>query len=288
MDQHTQQALLQFQQTELTESLIYDRLAALEKNPDNAAVLRRIAREEARHHDIIGRVTGRCALPDKSKIWRYTLLARLLGLTFAVKLMEGGESHASAAYRAFGDYPAVQQLAEEEDKHENELIALINEERLNYIGSVVLGLSDALVEFTGALAGFTFALQNPRLVALTGAITGIAAALSMASSEYLSSKTEKAEGKHPFKAAVYTGGAYILTVTLLVAPYAVLNNVFAALGLMLCFALCVIAAFTYYYSVAKGESFKKRFLEMAGLSFGVAAVSFLIGYLLQTWTGIQA
>ena len=168
MDQHTQQALLQFQQTELTESLIYDRLAALEKNPDNAAVLRRIAREEARHHDIIGRVTGQCALPDKSKIWRYTLLARLLGLTFAVKLMEGGESHASAAYRAFGDYPAVQQLAEEEDKHENELIALINEERLNYIGSVVLGLSDALVEFTGALAGFTFALQNPRLVALAG------------------------------------------------------------------------------------------------------------------------
>ena len=40
MDEHTKQALLQFQQTELTESLIYDRLAALEKNPDNAAVSR--------------------------------------------------------------------------------------------------------------------------------------------------------------------------------------------------------------------------------------------------------
>ncbi len=288
MNEHTQQALLKFQQTEQTESVIYQNLAGLEKNPDNAAVLRRIAQEETRHYEIISQTTGVHTRPQKSKIWFYTLLARTLGLTFAVKLMESGENHAAAAYRTFGAYPAVQKLAEEEDQHENELISLINEERLNYIGSVVLGLSDALVEFTGALAGFTFALQSPKLVALTGAITGIAAALSMASSEYLSSKTEKAEGKHPLKAAVYTGGAYILTVGLLVAPYACLSNVFAALGLMLFFALCVIAAFTYYYAVAKTESFKKRFLEMAALSFGVAAVSFLIGYLLQAWTGIQA
>ena len=50
------------------------------------------------------------------------------------------------------------------------------------MGSVVLGLNDELVEFTGALAGFTLALSDHRLIALTGSITGIAAALSMASS----------------------------------------------------------------------------------------------------------
>lgn len=288
MDEKTRKILLKFQQTELTESIIYHKLARREKDPANADVLDRIGREESLHHQIISEVTGQCALPDRFKIFRYLLLARLLGVTFAVKLMEQGESHAAAAYRAYGLYPAVQKLAEEEDAHEAALIALINEERLNYMGSVVLGLSDALVEFTGALAGFTFALQNPRLVALTGAITGIAAALSMASSEYLSSKTEKAQGKHPLKAAVYTGGAYILTVALLVAPYAILNNVFAALALMLGLALCVIAGFTFYYAVAKDEHFKHRFLEMAGLSFGVAAVSFLIGYLLQALTGVQA
>lgn len=288
MDQQTRQALLKFQQTELTESIIYHQLSRREKNPQNAQVLERIALEEARHHDIIGEITGECALPDRFKIFWFTLLARVLGLTFAVKLMEGNEGHAAAQYRTYGAYPTVQKLAEEEDAHEAALIDLLNEERLNYMGSVVLGLSDALVEFTGALAGFTFALQNPRLVALTGAITGIAAALSMASSEYLSSKTEKADGKRPLKAAVYTGGAYILTVALLVAPYALLDNVFVALGLMLCFALLVIASFSFYYSVAKGESFKHRFVEMAALSFGVAAVSFFIGYLLQAWTGIQA
>ena len=288
MDSKTRNELLQFQQNELTESIIYNRLAAYEKNPDNAQILRGIAAEEARHHDIIAQRTGQNATPCRWKIYWYLFLARTLGLTFAVRLMEGNEGQAAATYFTYTDQPEIQQLSMEEEKHEHTLLSLINEERLQYMGSVVLGLSDALVEFTGALAGFTFALQNPRLVALTGAITGIAAALSMASSEYLSSKTEKAAGKHPFKAAVYTGGAYVLTVALLVAPYALLNNVFIALALMLVLALCVIAGFTFYYSVAKGEKFKGRFLEMAGLSFGVATVSFLIGYALQAWTGIQA
>ena len=40
-------------------------------------------------------------------------------------------------------------------------------------------------------------------------ITGIAAALSMAASEYLSTKTENNE-KNPFLASIYTGIAYII------------------------------------------------------------------------------
>ena len=155
------------------------------------------------------------------------------------------------------------------------------------MGSVVLGLNDALVEFTGALAGFTLALSDSRLIALTGSITGIAAALSMASSEYLSTKSEGGETKHPIKAAIYTGIAYIITVVALVAPL-LIENVLIALGVMLAMALVIIALFNYYYSVARGESFRKRFTEMAVLSFSVAGISFLIGYALKTFTGIDA
>ena len=288
MTQKIPAALLHFQKNELTESVIDHRLALCEKNPKNAELLEKISQEEAKHHDIIAQVTGERSTPCKLKVWIYCLLARIFGITFAIKLMEGNEGHAAATYRTYEAYPTVQKLAEDEDAHEAALINMINEERLNYMGSVVLGLSDALVEFTGALAGFTFALQNPKLVALTGAITGIAAALSMGSSEYLSSKAEKADGKHPVKAAVYTAGAYILTVALLVAPYAILDNIFLALGLMLALALCVIASFSFYYAVAKSENFKHRFLEMACLSFSVAAVSFFIGFLLQKFTGIEA
>lgn len=57
---------------------------------------------------------------------------------------------------------------------------------------------------------------------------------------------------------------------------------------MLTMALIIIALFNYYYSVARGESFRKRFTEMAVLSFSVAGISFLIGYALKTFTGIDA
>ena len=47
---------------------------------------------------------------------------------------------------------------------------------LKYVASIVLGVSDALVELTGAMSGIAFALQANRLVALTGLVTGVAAA----------------------------------------------------------------------------------------------------------------
>ncbi len=123
--------------------------------------------------------------------------------------------------------PAAKQVMDDEDAHEQQILALLDEEHLRYTGSMVLGLNDALVELTGALAGFTLALQDTRLIALTGSITGIAAALSMAASEYLSTKAE-GMGKDPLKAALYTGIAYILTVLLLIAPYLLFANYYLA------------------------------------------------------------
>jgi VIT1/CCC1 family predicted Fe2+/Mn2+ transporter len=163
---------------------------------------------------------------------------------------------------------------------------MLDEERLQYASSMVLGLSDALVELTGALAGLTLALQNVQLIALTGLITGVAAALSMASSEYLSTRAEKSD-KKPGKAALYTGLAYIITVTLLILPYLLLDNVFICLAIVLVTAILIIAGFNYYISVAKGESFKKRFAEMAGLSLGVATLSFIISYFIRLWLGVD-
>ena len=107
--------------------------------------------------------------------------------------MESSEENAHHDYAKYTDYPDLRQLANEEEVHEQKLIGLISEERLEYMGSVVLGLNDALVEFTGALAGFTLALSDSRLIALTGSITGIAAALSMASSRNISRPNRKEE-----------------------------------------------------------------------------------------------
>ena len=133
----------------------------------------------------------------------------------------------------------------------------------------------------------TLALRDAKLIALTGSVTGIAAALSMAASSYLSTKSEETT-KNPLKASVYTGVAYILTVLVLIFPYLVLANYFVSLACTLVAAIGIIAAFNYYISVARGEPFKSRFLEMAGLSLSVAAFSFLVGFVMRTLFGVDA
>ena len=278
---------IRFQRNEYTESIVYDRLASIEKNTSNSKVLRMISAEEKAHYYTLKKYTNTEVKPNRWRIAKYYWLARILGITFAIKLMESSENSAHQEYARYTECEDLQRLSREEEIHEEKLIGLINEERLEYMGSVVLGLNDALVEFTGALAGFTLALSDHKLIALTGSITGIAAALSMASSEYLSTKSEGDKSKHPAKAAIYTGIAYIITVVALVTPFILISNVLIALGVMLAMALIIIALFNYYYSVARGESFRKRFMEIAVLSFSVAGISFLIGYALKTFTGID-
>ena len=279
--------MLPLQRDEITSSIIYKKLSEREKNPENCSILMRISADEMRHYNSLRNFTQKDVTPDRWKIFIYMCLVRLLGITFVIRQMELGEKDLSQVYAQYAGMEQFVEMARDEEVHEEKLIGMINEERLEYMGSVVLGLNDALVEFTGALAGFTLALSDSKLIALTGSITGIAAALSMASSEYLSTKSDKAPGKHPVKAAVYTGIAYIFTVVALVAPFILLSNSIMALCIMLIMALLIIAFFNYYYSVARCESFKRRFTEMAVLSFSVAGISFLIGYLLKTLTGVE-
>ncbi len=274
--------LLDYQRNEITEYHIYRNIAAQVKDEANRRVLERIANEEMGHYRTWRSYTGQEVEPDRRRIFKYTTLSRLFGFTFAVKLMEQGESAAQANYKALIPYiPAAKQVMDDEDAHEQQILALLDEEHLRYTGSMVLGLNDALVELTGALAGFTLALQDTHLIALTGSITGIAAALSMAASEYLSTKAE-GTAKDPLKASLYTGIAYILTVLLLIAPYLLLANYYLCLVAALMVAVVIIAIFNYYIAVAKDEPFRARFLEMTGLSFGVSLFSFFVGYLLRT------
>lgn len=287
MTTEDQRQFLRFQVNEITEHHIYKRLAALQKKEHNREVLTELSNEELGHYQMLKKYTGKLPAPQMGKVRFYILIARLLGLTFSIKLMEKGEVLAQNAYHRHAHLEDLQKMAQEEEAHEAKLIGLIDEEGLNYMGSVVLGLNDALVEFTGALAGYTFALQESKLVALTGAITGIAAALSMAASEYLSTRTENTPGKNALKAAAYTGIAYVITVVALILPFVLLPNVYWGLSICLAGALVIIAIFNYYYSVVKTENFKRRFTEMAIISMSIAAISFLIGYALRIFTGIE-
>jgi VIT1/CCC1 family predicted Fe2+/Mn2+ transporter len=202
--------------------------------------------------------------------------------------MEGGEQSAIFKYQDIGKtLPEAVQIQREEEQHEFHLINMIDEKILHYLGSIVLGLNDALVELTGVLAGLTFGFQNTKMVAFSGLITGIAAAMSMAGSEYLSTKTENDKRIQPLKAAFYTGIAYIGTVFCLIFPYFVFSNVYLSLGITIVMAILIIAVFNFYSSVAQGHTFKKRFLEMVAISIGVALVSFGVGLVVKELFGVE-
>lgn len=276
------------QQNELTESVIYERIAAFAKGEENRQTLLRLAQEEKAHYLIWQKYTGLEMKPEGFKVLKYTLLARILGFTFAVKLMERGEANAQVEYdllaREVAESAAIRQ---QEEEHEQALLAMLDEERLQYVGSMVLGLNDALVELTGSLAGFAFALQNNRLIALSGLIVGISATFSMASSEFLAARSEGRSDA--LKSCTYTGVAYLLTVIALIAPYLLLpsDQYMVALICMLAVVILIIAGFTYYTSVAQDQPFKSRFLEMAVISISVAVVSFIVGILAKQFLGVD-
>jgi len=279
-------AALQAQKKELNEYHIYSKLAEICKDTHNAEILRKVGEAEKHHALFWQKLTGKEVKPSRFAIFKNILTARILGLTFTLKQMEKNEGTASRNYLELSkEIPEIAQFSKDEAEHEKELLNMLDEERLRYAGSVVLGLNDALVELTGALAGFTLALGNTKLITLAGLITGISASFSMAASEYLSCKADN--DPRALKSAFYTGFAYIITVALLILPFLLIAQKFIALAITLAAAVLIILVFNYYLAVAKDLDFKKRFAEMAFISLGVAALSFGVGYILQKVLGVE-
>ena len=276
---------------ERTEMEVYRRLANREKNSENKKIFEKISLQENNHYNILKEKTNEDVNYSIIRVQFHVLTAIFLGLTFSLKLMEKIEQNAAAEYRDLG----YEDIAKEEDEHEKELLSLLEEDALNYLSSIILGLSDALVELTGALAGLTLAFQELRIVALAGLVTGISASFSMAASEFLATKEEN-ENRSPIKAALFTGLSYIITVLLLVTPYLILDSdnqvIFGlephiqALIITFIIGLFIIALFNFYVSVAQDKSFKGKFIEMGLILLVVTFISFIIGLVLRESFGI--
>lgn len=274
---------------EETGAILYAFMALREKDGHNQKILQQMAADEKTHAETWRHYTGEKLRPKKSKILWLKMLTVILGFTFVLKTLEKDEQFAEEAYLQMSEeLPEARAILADERRHEDELAEMLDEERLQYVGSMVLGLNDALVELTGAIAGVTFALANTRLVALTGIITGISATLSMAASNYLA---ERADGNaNAIKSSLYTGIAYLVTVALLVLPYLLfpVHMYVAAFVTMIIIVVLIILFFNYYISVAKNEPFLRRFGEMAVISLSVAVIAFVIGVLAKNLLGIEA
>lgn len=270
-------------------SILYAFMAKREKNEENKKLLEKMSQDEKIHAEVWKSITKKDLKPNKFSILWFKILTVVMGFTFVVKTMQKKESLAQYGYEQMqNELPEAAKMLEDERRHEKELYNMLDEERLHYIGAMVLGLNDALVELTGAIAGVTFALANTRLVALTGIITGVSATFSMAASNYLAERADN--NPKALKSSIYTGVAYLITVVLLVLPYLLLpTNMYAlAFAIMLATVILIIMFFNFYISVAKEEPFLKNFATMAIISLSVAVISYIIGVLAKNLLGIDS
>lgn len=286
IDPEIMKRLVQEQRDEITAYHIYLDIAELVKEEENKEIIQWIAVNEKKHYEWLKILTGRDVKQNRWKRILYVWVIRIFGLTFGIKLLEKDEIREMQDFKELGEvFPGFDEILLNGEQREQELIDMIDEERLRYMGSVVLGLNDALIELTGALAGYTFAFQNTKLIAVTGLITGISGSLSMIASQYLSSRQEG--GRDAVKSMLYTGSAFVITVIAMVSPFFLIQNPFISLMVTFGVAIFIIMIFNYYISIAKGYSFRKRFFEMAAISLGVAGISFLIGMFIKRYIGLD-
>jgi len=278
-------ALVQ-QQNEINDYAIYSTLAI--KDKQNRKIFNKIANEEKTHYEFWVKITNKEIKPQRVLVLWYLLLVKIFGTSFALKTLEKREEKAKEFYKELFDvYPESRKIYQQENEHEFELIDMLNDKKLVYAGAIVLGMNDALVELTGTLSGIAFAFEKSLVVGLTGLIMGIAASLSMAGSAYLEAKENPSEVIKPLTYSLYTGVSYILTTAILVAPFFIFETMAYSLIVMFACAFIAIISYNFYVSVAKDLNFSKRVLQMSAITFGVALISFLIGYLVKAYLGIE-
>lgn len=281
----------QFARNEYRDYITYRELAKIETVP----AFKRILEELVTHERDDFEFWRQLAPKREYRLGRWelaglVLMRRLLGLTFTAKYLERHEQRAVRNYQTFlttADEPMrqrVQAILAHEQQHEQTLIDQFREQRVQFLGSIVLGVNDGVIELTGALTGLAFALRDARSVALFGLVTGVSASLSMAASAYMQARHEP--GKNPKTASLYTGCSYLLVVSLLIAPFLLVPQVWAALAVMMAVILILLAALAGYTSILFDRDFRRQLGEMLALSLGVALIAFLLGTAIRHLLGV--
>jgi len=285
--QNLKKALRQ-QQNEINDHTIYKVLATYQDDENNKKIFEKIAREEKAHYDFWVKITNKEIKAQRFVVLWFIVLVKVFGTSFALKSLEKREAGAEEFYKElFEIYPESKKIYKQETEHEFELIDMLNDKKLLYAGAIVLGMNDALVELTGTLSGIALAFDKSLVVGLTGLIMGIAASLSMAGSAYLEAKENPSEDINPLIYSLYTGVSYILTTAILVVPFFIFDSMIESLIMMFIGAFIAIISYNFYISVAKDLSFTKRVLQMSAITFGVAIISFMIGYLVKYYFGLE-
>lgn len=272
-------------QNELTEHIVYHRLALMERNPENRAALERLSEQEEKHYEfwksLLPEAEGKRIRARWTTVWWIWGLRTAFGVTFITKLLETHEKDSQQKYAAIMSAipedrkKRLTEIIEDEKSHERALIAQLKEKRVNYIGFVVLGLADAIVEITGVHAGFLGVTGSTLIAGIAGVVVGFAAAISMGSAGYLQAKQE------PDKSALLSGfitwASYFCSVILLALPYFLIRVMLPAFIVSTSVGIVLVAGFTFYGAIVFDRTFWREFSETVGLMLATALATFLLG-----------
>ncbi|MGI6360021.1 MAG: VIT1/CCC1 transporter family protein [Acholeplasmatales bacterium] len=277
-----QKIITKFAQDEALAYHLYNMVAEKQTEQSHKEILKGIANQEKEHLNKLNELLDEKVdinSYSKGQYRFYKFILMFFGVIFTLRLFEKRERKSHIKYAKYDkEIPIITEVVVEEKKHEEKLDDILKDKKLLYASSVILGLNDALIEMSGAIAGFTFAVENTKEIAIVSLIMGVAASLSMAASEFLSARADDHE--NPFKSALYTFITYSVVVALLILPYLFLQK-FIALGIMIGTVILIIFTFNVYLSIAKKESLIKNFLTMALIAICVSIVSFSIGILIN-------
>ncbi len=267
---------------ELTEHLVYGKLALREKKPENRELLRKLSIQEKAHYEFWQSLISDIEVkPYFASLHLIPLLRSVLGVTFTTKFLETHEKNSIAIYEGMlATMPAERQehlkaIIEEERTHEQSLIGELKEQRVSYIGFIALGLADAIVEITGVHAGFLGVTRSTLIAGISGTIVGFSAAISMGSAAYLQAKQDPE--KSAIISAFVTAFSYFGSVILLALPYFLIRDMISAFAISTSVGIVLLAMFTFYTSVVFDRKFIREFGEAAILMLSTAVASFILG-----------
>jgi len=275
---------LDYAEHELTEHIVYHKLALKEKKTENRDILEKLSQEEKKHYEFWKSLVNdeKEIKPVGFTVWGIPMLRATLGITFTIKLLELHENDAVDKYENRTE-PIIPeshkerfvQVIEDEKSHERLLISQIQEKRIEYISFIALGLADAIVEITGVHAGFLGVTGTPLIAGVSGIIVGFAASISMGSAAYIQAKQDAQ--KNPVTSAITTGLSYLGSVVVLALPYFFIKTMYPAFIVSTICGILLLAAFTFYGAIVFDRKFWRELGESVFLMLATAVATFILG-----------
>lgn len=262
--------------------------------------------------DFFHKKLSRLNFRRRMKLRLLSSVCRLFGSTAVHMVLEAIEVYGIRKYlnlhATYKDTPlgqALQQVLEDEFKHEDAIVSQMQERKIDpeKVRSIFLGFNDGSVEILGAVSGFFAAFQNASMVIVAGLTVAVAGAISMAAGafvagsaaaeihrlewgkkRFLGEAAEAPSGASPLSSAVLVGISYVVGALVPVLPVLLGAH---TLIIPLLFAGVMILLVSLVLAFLSGMQMRKRIAVNLVILSAAVGITFLLGTLANRLWGVN-